>query len=47
MEKKKDNNLYDMEVTEDEKEKISIKIHFVCYGNEFDEWRVSRPVTLL
>ena len=36
---KKDNNLYDMEVTEDDKEKICIKIHFVGYGNEFDEWR--------
>ena len=36
---KKDNNLYDIEVTEDEKEKICIKIHFVGYGNEFDEWR--------
>ena len=36
---KKDSNLDDMEVTEDDKEKISIKIHFVCYGNEFDEWR--------
>ena len=38
--KKKDNNHYDMEVTEDDKEKISIKIHFVFYGNEFNEWRV-------
>ena len=28
-----------MEVTEDDKEKICIKIHFVGYGNEFDEWR--------
>ena len=36
---KKDNNLYDMEVTEDDKEKICIKIHFVCYGNELDDWR--------
>ena len=36
---KKDNNLQDIEVTEDDKEKICIKIHFVGYGNEFDEWR--------
>ena len=28
-----------MEVTEDDKEKICIKIHFVCYGNELDDWR--------
>ena len=28
-----------MEVTEDDKEKICIKIHFVGYGNKFDEWR--------
>ena len=26
-------------MTEDDKEKICIKIHFVGYGNEFDEWR--------
>ena len=36
---KKDNNLYDMEVTEGDKEKICRKIHFVGYGNKFDEWR--------
>ena len=35
---KKDNNLY-IEVTEVDKEKKCIKIHFVGYGNEFDEWR--------
>ena len=34
---KKDNNLYDIEVTQDDKEKICIKIHYVGYGNEFDE----------
>ena len=28
-----------MEVTEDDKEKICIKIHFFGYGNEFNEWR--------
>ena len=36
---KKDSNLDDMEVTEDDKDKICIKIHFVGYGNKFDEWR--------
>lgn len=36
---KKDNNLYDIEVIEVDKEKICMKIHFVGYGNEFDEWR--------
>ena len=36
---KKDNNLYDIEVTEVDKEKKCIKIYFVGYGNEFDEWR--------
>ena len=36
---KKENNLYDVEVTEVDKEKKCMKIHFVGYGNEFDEWR--------
>ena len=36
---KKDNNFYDIEVTEDDKEIICIKINFVGYGNEFDELR--------
>ena len=34
---KKDNNFYDIEVTEDDKEIICIKINFVGYGNEFDK----------
>ena len=36
---KKDNNLYDIEVIGVDKEKKCMKIHFVGYGSEFDEWR--------
>ena len=36
--RKKDNSLYDIEGTEVNKEKKCIKINFVGYGNEFDEW---------
>ena len=35
---KKDNNLYDIEVIGVDKEKKCMKIHFVGYGSEFDEW---------
>jgi len=35
---KKYNNLYDIEVTEVDKDKKCMKIH-VDHGNEFDEWR--------
>lgn len=35
---KKDNNLYDVEVTVVDKDKKCMKIH-VGHGNEFDEWR--------
>ena len=36
---KKYNNLYDIEVIGVDKEKKCMKIHFVGYGSEFDEWR--------
>ncbi|KXJ17937.1 Coagulation factor VIII [Exaiptasia diaphana] len=36
---KKDNNLYDIEVTEVDKAKKRIKIHYIGYSTEYDEWR--------
>ena len=36
---KKDNNLYHIEVIGVDKERKCMKIHFVGYGSEFDEWR--------
>ena len=36
---KNDNNLYDIEVTEVDKEKKCMKIHFVGYGNEYNVQR--------
>ena len=36
---KNDNNLYHIEVIGVDKERKCMKIHFVGYGSEFDEWR--------
>lgn len=36
---KKDNNLYDVIVTEVDKSKKRIKIHYVGYSTKYDEWK--------
>ncbi|XP_031557298.1 uncharacterized protein LOC116293932 [Actinia tenebrosa] len=36
---KKDNNLYDVVVTEVDKSKKRIKIHYVGYSTKYDEWK--------
>ena len=36
---KRDNNLYDVIVTEVDKTKKRMKIHYVGYSTEYDEWR--------
>ena len=36
---KKDKNLYEVEIVDVNKERKQIKIHFVGFSEEFDEWR--------
>ena len=36
---KTDKNLYDIEIVQVDKERKRFKIHFVGFGNQFDEWR--------
>ena len=36
---KTDKNLYDIEIVRVDKERKRFKIHFVGFGNQFDEWR--------
>ena len=36
---KTDKNLYDIEIVQVDKERKPFKIHFVGFGNQFDEWR--------
>ena len=36
---KKDNNLYEIEVTEVDREKKLMRIHYKGYESRFDEWR--------
>lgn len=37
--RKRDNKLYDVEVTEVDKVNKTVKLHFVGFGSQFDEWR--------
>ena len=37
--RKRTENLYDIEIVQVEKERKRFKIHFVGFGNQFDEWR--------
>ena len=36
---KTDKDLYDIEIVQVDKERKRFKIHFVGFGNQFDEWR--------
>ena len=36
---KKDNNLYEIEVTEVDRERKLVHIHYKGYDSRFDEWR--------
>ena len=37
--RKKDRNLYDVEVIEVDTTRKQLKIHFVRFSHEYDEWR--------
>ena len=36
--RKRTKNLYDIEIVQVDKERKRFKIHFVGFGNQFDEW---------